>query len=104
MHHQSEDLEGGYFCSFCSEVCFSKKEIVKHHLDNHKLMKLPLFLCDNCDFSSSRISETKEHLKKKHDIDVYKPFICNICDLKWDIAGSFLKHNQNHHVGYENRQ
>ena len=104
MHHNSEDLEEGYFCSFCSEVCFSKKEIVKHHLDNHKLMKLPLFLCDNCDFSASRISETKEHLKTKHDIDVYKPFICNICDLKWDNAGSFLKHNQNHHVGYENRQ
>ena len=105
LHHDSEYAEGELFCSFCSEVCFSEKEIVKHHLDNHKLFtRLPLYLCDNCEFSSSRISETKEHLKTKHDIDEYKPFICNICDLKWDDPCSFFKHNQNHHIGYENRQ
>ena len=36
MHHDSKDLKEEYFCSFCSEVCFTEKEIVKHHLDNHK--------------------------------------------------------------------
>ena len=47
------------FCSFCSEVCFSKREIIKHHQENHTLLKLPFYLCDRCEFSSDKLLETK---------------------------------------------
>ena len=66
--------------------------------------RLPLYLCDNCEFSSSQISKTKEHLKTKHNIDNYKPYICSICDLKWDNSLSFIRHNQRKHAEHEERQ
>ena len=104
MHHNCKDLKEEYFCSFCSEVCVSKKEIVEHHLDNHKTTRLLLYLCDNCEFSSSRLLETKEHLKTQHNIDSYKPYICSICDLKWDNSLDFIRHNQRKHVEHEKRK
>ena len=104
MHHNCKDLKEEYFCSFCSQVCFSKKDTVKHYLDSHKTTRLSLYLCDNCEFSSSRISETKEHMRTQHNIDNYKPYICSICDLKWDTSLDFIRHNLRKHGEQEKRQ
>ena len=48
-----------HFCSFCSEVCLTKREIIKHHQEIHTLLKLPFYLCDVCEFSSDKLLETK---------------------------------------------
>ena len=43
-------------------------------------------------------------MKTKHSIDNYKPYICSICDLKWDNSLNFIRHNQRKHAEHEERQ
>merc|ERR1712008_364013 len=98
-----DTFENNFVCSFCNEVCLSKREIIKHHQEIHTLLKMPFYLCDKCEFSSDKLVETKKHLISEHGIDEYKPYQCNHCNSKLRKNYDLIQHYERNHTDIENR-
>ena len=60
------------------------------------MQTLPVFLCENCDYHSEKIGETRAHAKTEHGIDYYKPYKCTHCEYTSDWFPKFCHHVKRH--------
>lgn len=83
----TEDNPRPYKCDMCVKEYTHSKHLVRHkrsHLQQY---------CDYCHKSFSNISE---HMRKEHDIELPRPFECDICNRSYRTKSNLQAHMKIH--------
>jgi hypothetical protein len=79
-----------FICELCGQKFPEIGELNKHECGD----TVPVTRCDECDFSSNKVPEIVEHVRKAHK----KELQCNFCELKATEKDVLTEHIMNMHT------
>ena len=92
----SHEEKKSHKCPICGCV-FTRKDVLKIHIDSVHEGKQPPLQCKVCDYATFRKSNLKQHITSLHEGK--KPHQCTICDYKASQSGQLKKHIYSVHDG-----
>ena len=96
--HVGETKQGTLLtCSYCTMATYSPVDLNQHHKENHPILPLPNFICEeeDCDYLSESQARVETHMKNKHGLDEFLPYKCTQCDFVTKDFNELKRHMYN---------